>query len=166
MRNREHRNRWSPCMFTLLYSETVPLSRAPWPHFSASLQPLAWSAPFNCLSFLNVLEGISCSWAGQGWFLFIPNREPNTACHSGLQVYLVGSSQSRWQTVRAGMQGTLGTVTLALKTTQGKVRRWLNWALSMAGAGTGGQVALRTLGDETTAGLPRLTDDFQACLRL
>lgn len=123
-------------MFTLLSSETVPLSRAPWPSFSASLWPLAWSAPYGswpgvlssiALSFLNVLEGISCSRAGQGWFLFIPNREPNTACHSGLQVYLVGSSQSRWQTVRAGMQGTLGTVTPAIKTTHCKVRRWLNW---------------------------------------
>lgn len=62
--------------------------------------------------------------------------------------------------MRAGTQGTLGAVTQAVRTTHRKVRR------RVAGAGTGGQPPLRTLGDETTPGLSRLTDDFQACLRL
>lgn len=94
MRDREHRKRGSPCMFTLLSSETVPLSRSPRPRFSASLW-LAWSPPFNCLGFLK-----------SPWRHFLLPLARDGFClsptESLTQPVIQGSRFIQWAAVRAG----------------------------------------------------------------
>lgn len=158
--------------FRMLSSKTVLLLGAP-PPIPAYLRPTARLLSV-ALSFSNVLEGISCSWAGQGWFLFLTNIKP----YKGKPVILYSSFIQAEQYGRQAPLGLLrpdgtnwykpwckGSLWTVYKVSRQFHLRFANDLVKSELNRIGGHLTIWNLEDKTCQ-FDNLLDKLQTCVRL